>query len=113
MDIKRRRKKCGDLNNQLNNAKLSLKSSLQKMNEKNNEAVKLRKEIEYLESQYADIMRSASLNAVGLGDKKGKPMSISGLLMDGMDTINLSRKVKEKVSELSYVIQDQKHIKEI
>lgn len=110
-----KRRKCGQLRIKVRNAQLNLQDSLERMNKRNQEVTVLRKEIENLESQAFDIARSASLNAVGLGDKKGPVFSIGGLAMDGVDGVDgvkLASQIKNKISELSYIIEDQKRYQE-
>ncbi len=107
-----KRKKCRDLSVKLRNSRLKLQGTLRKMNSKNQEAITLRNEIDALESQVGNIARSTSLNAIGLGDKKGRPLSIGGLAMDSIDAVKLASKIKQKISELSFVIQDQKRHQE-
>lgn len=102
-----KRKKCHELQNRLSSARLSFQENIRKMNEENDRAMRLRGEIDRLESQVKDIARSASLNAVGLGDRKGRPLSVGGLAMDGVDGVKLATQIKEKISELSYIIQEQ------
>ena len=70
------------------------------MNQENDKAVRLRNEIDNLE-------RSMSLNATGLGDKKGRRFSIGGLAMDGIDGAKLGSRIKSKISELHYINQNQ------
>lgn len=103
-----KRKKCHELQNRLSSARLGLQENLRKMNLRDEEAKRLRSEIDRLESQAKNIVRSTSMNAIGLGDRKGRPLSVGGLMMDGIDGVKLANQIKDKISELSSVIRSQK-----
>ncbi len=103
-----KKKKCHHIRNRIESTKNALKSALDEMNAENDRVLRLGKEVEALEAQALDIARNASLNIIGLGDKKGRQLSVGGLSVDGLDAISLGKNIKDKVSEHSFAVQTQK-----
>ena len=106
--IPEKRRKCGELKIKLRNARLNLQDSLKKMNQKNEEAVRLKEEIEDLERERLRILADSSADALSFVVRR-RAASGFALAGDGTKFFAIEREIKEKSSDLKRVLREQGH----